>query len=76
MEQLKVRRVYLKRSHHKEKTTFSLCVVMDVNETYCGNHFTTYLLTKSLTYQIICLKLKQCYTSIISQIKKYIQMLG
>ena len=48
MEQLKVRRVYLKRPHHKEKTTFLLCVVMDVNETYCGNHFATYLLTKSL----------------------------
>ena len=42
----KLLRLYLKNSHHKEKLW--LCDMIDVNQTYCDDHCTTYTFIKSL----------------------------
>lgn len=33
------KRVNLKSSHYKKKHIFQLCIMMDVNYTYYGDHF-------------------------------------
>lgn len=55
-------RVDLKSSHHKteKEKKFLICVVMNVNWTYCGDHFAVYK-------NSVHLKLIWCYMSIISQ---------
>ena len=42
-----VKRVDLKSSHHKKKNVLKLCTVVDVNYTYCDDHFTIYANIKS-----------------------------
>ena len=40
-------RVDLKSFHHKEKRSITMYGV-DINETYCGNHFAVYTIIKSV----------------------------
>ena len=44
----KLLRVYIKSSHHTQKA--KVCVVMDINKSYCGDHFSTYTNIKLLCY--------------------------
>ena len=53
-----VKRIDPKSSHHKEKKFFFLFFllylheVMDINKTYCGNHFTIYFSQTIMQYTL------------------------
>ena len=57
------KRVDLKSSHHKKN--IATYMVMNINWTYCGHHFTTYISISN--HYIVHLKLIRCYMSIVSQ---------
>ena len=49
-----VKREDVKHSQHKKKI-LKLCMLMDVNETYCGDHFAMYINIKALKqYNVTC----------------------